>query len=275
MDDEVIGGWVIDPEVRDALRLDKAQVAYDHGELHLAVIEAEELLEDSPDHGEALLLVAEATLELGDAQGAAIVFEHALEHLAATGEILSGLALARYESCDLHGAITAAREAIRLSPDLAEAHYTLALALERIPKRTTEAAAALAAAHRLDPSSYPLPLELPAGEWKRLHAEALRRVPEPVRALWEGVRVNWLALPDLGELREAQPPITPSTRGLYLGEPPLPQDAPGRPEALRLFTRNLARLGDPDAIVEAIAHVLEDEAADWLDPDAFEEPAEG
>ena len=60
MDDEVQGGWRIDDATRQALRLDRVRKALDKSDWPGAVLEVEELLDETPDHPEALFLLAEA-----------------------------------------------------------------------------------------------------------------------------------------------------------------------------------------------------------------------
>lgn len=271
MDDEVIGGWHIDPATRVALRLDRVKKALDAGDFGSAVLEAEELLDEEPDHAEALFLLAEALLEVGDAQSAADTY---VQHLAAAGAdgdramragALAGLSVARFECIDLPGAVEAARDSLRIAPDLAETHYYLGLALERMPGGKSEALSSFVAANRLDPEAYPLPIRLDPKDWKRAIEEANRTLPGSLRKFWTGVPIELIELPDLDELRASDPPITPTVSGLYDGDPPEEGDPwTIKPRAIRLYVGNLARLADRAEIVDEIGRTLQGEALDWL-----------
>lgn len=270
MDDEVVGGWSIDPDTRLALRLDRVRKALEQGDHATAVVEAEELLDEAPDHPDALFLLGEALLELGDAQGAVEAYEQFLQvaqpddpaHAAAA---LGGLAIARFEACVLSGAAEAAREAIRLAPDMAEAHYYLGLSLERVTGRQSEAVAEFVAANRLDPAAYPLPAQLDDAAWKAVVKQAMSRLHPRLITFWDDVPIRLDDLPSMDELRRADPPITPTASGLYEGEPPDVDEAwTQKPTALRLFRRNLARLGELELIVDEVASTLENEALDWV-----------
>lgn len=271
MDDEVIGGWHIDPATRLALRLDRVKKALDAGDFGGAVLEAEELLDEEPEHAEGLFLLAEALLELGDAQSAADTYVQYLAaaedggDLATRAGALAGLSVARFECIDLPGAVEAARESLRIAPDLAETHYYLGLALERMTGGKSEALSSFVAANRLDPQAYPLPIRLDPKEWKRVTEEAHRGLPPALQAFWTGVPIELIDLPDLAELRASDPPITPTVSGLYVGDPPEEGDPwTIKPSAIRLYIGNLARLADRAEIIDEIGRTLQGEALDWL-----------
>lgn len=266
MDDEVQIGWNIDPDVRTELRLDRARTAIEQGDFEAAVMELEELLDEAPEHAEALFLLGEAALEIGDFETAAAAFHSHLHHeTTPTPAAWSGLAVARFDTCDIEGSAAAAREALALDPGLAEAWFYLGCALERLPGQGSEALRALATAQRLDGDSFPFPLQIAEAEWQGLVSKASTLLPRALREFWGEVPVHLSDWPDLAELRAAEPPITPTVTGLYQGTPPDEEDAwDYRPEALRLFTKNLERSPSREAVVEAIARTLDHEARDWL-----------
>src|SRR5262245_35959749 len=118
MDDEVQEFWRIDPSMRADLRLKHVRTLMTNGSFSDAAVEAEELLDEEPDHPEGLALLGEALLELGDAEGAVMALGHHLEvEKKPAPQTLALLAAARYHHCDLPGAAEAAREAVRQAPD--------------------------------------------------------------------------------------------------------------------------------------------------------------
>jgi tetratricopeptide (TPR) repeat protein len=287
-DDEVPGAWTIDPSTRTQLRLDRVRVMLDEGDYAGAIIEVEELLDEDPEHAEGLFLLAEALLELGEAQSAAETYEGYLATvgdgaaddlaLAQKAAALCGLAVARFECCEPIGAAEAARASIRIAPELAEAHFYLSLALERVDGRKAEAASELMAAHQLDAEAYPLPLALSADGWSAAIREAMSHLPRSLIEFWRGVPIEVLDLPALEELRRSDPPVTPTVSGLYVGTPPEGGDVDPwteRPKGLRLYKANLARLGTRAAVVEEITDVLHTEAADWIGVGSDEVADEG
>lgn len=266
MDDELpTGVWSLDPDTHTALRLDRVRRMMrdeDHVE---AVVEVEELLDEDPDNTEGLFLLGESLLELGEPSIALLAYERVVELTGGDADSLMGLAISRYETCDLAGAAVAAREAVRLDPGRAEAHWYLALALERLPGRRTEALQAFAAARELDPTEYPFPLRLSEAEWRGAIGMAVARLHPRLQSFWDGVPVRLEPWPDLAELRRADPPIPPGVSGLYLGEPPHDADPwTVRPQAMRLFRHNLERSRDPQELLEQITQALQNEALDWL-----------
>lgn len=269
-------GWTLDPETRIAMRLEQVRKLVDRMQWHDAALEAEELLDEHADHPEALELLARAQLGIMDAEGAAQTWEqlHQVDP-SPRPDRLAGMAMARFDVCDLVGAVEAAREAVRLDPALAEGHFVLGLALERLPGRSVEAAQAMMAANRLDPVSFPFPIRLDASGWEQALTTAMLQVPPPVRELWEGVPVRLPELPDLDLLRKSQPPLTPRLPGMFEGHPPSLQDPPPEdpwarsPDGLQLFTRNLSRVHSLEELVARLADVLEQEALMWVGEDPW------
>lgn len=261
--DDVVGGWTLDPAMRHALRMQRARDAYAQGELTTVMVELEELLDDHPSHIAALALLADATMDTGDSVGATQIYDHLLTLVAPNDSLLAALGIARFEACDIQGAIVASREAVRLAADNADAHYTLGLALSWIDPRSQEAIRSFSAAHNLDPARFDFPLHIESSEWERLVRTAASLLAEDLLAFWDDIPVRVETLPTLDELTESPLPLPPTVRGMYVGTPPI-DDVESRPEALRLFATNLSRLGSEDDIIAAIADVFEAEALDWL-----------
>jgi tetratricopeptide (TPR) repeat protein len=271
-DDEVMGGWTIDPAARAVLRVERIHKALDEGDFGLAVVEAEELLDEEPEHPEGTFLLAEALLELGDMASAADTYEL---HLRTAGKDAknprsaaswTGLAVARFEGCDVPGAVEAGRQAVALASDLADAHHILGLALERVPGKKNESIGELLAAHRLDPEACPLPLQLERKQWEQVVKQAMTRLPAKLQEFWRSVPLAYEELPPLDLLRTHEPAMSPLVIGLYEGDPPEdPTATPeSRPSRLRLFTNNMARVGRRDAAIDEVSAMLESEALDWL-----------
>ena len=265
-DDEVFQGWSLDPSVRSAMRLDHLRKLVAQERYLDAVMEAEELLDDEPEHTEALELLARSSQALGDAEGARQALEQLLDLIdTPSAEVLSDLAAASLDCCDIDGAIGAARAALGSAAGLASAHYVLGLALEYKPGAGVESTSAMAAARSLDPATYPFPLVLEKGQWEAAVGTALRELHPRLQQFWDGIAVRLHERPRIERLTEADPCLSPRVFGLYQGSPD-PELDPWqyRPEGLELYIRNLARTTSTEELVERIAHTLEHEALDWL-----------
>jgi len=266
VDDELPGGvWRLDPTTGQGLRLRRVRKARDAGEFEAAVQEAEELLDDVPQHAEALFLLGEALLELGDYELALEAFRQRVAIDGGDADSLLGLGIAAFQLCDLQQSIETTREVIRLEPDQAEAHYYLGLALERIPGHSRESLNEQMAAYQLSPKRFPLPRDLSHADWQDLVAGAVARLPEKLHAFYSNLPFTIEDLPELEELRTHDPPLPPTIAALHTGEPPEEDDPwEHRPTSTRLFARNLARSPTPEELIDQLRQALLDEAVHWL-----------
>ena len=266
MDDELPGGvWRLDPDLGQGLRLQRVQKALDSGEIEAAIQEAEELLDEAPAHPEALFLLGEALLELGDFELAKRAFEQRVAIDGGDVDSLLGLGIAAFQTCDLQRSIESTQEVIRLEPDQAEAHYYLGLALERVPGKSRASLNELMAAYQLAPKRFPLPRDLSHADWQDLVAAAVARLPEQLHDFYSNLPFTIEDLPELDELRGHDPPLPPTIAALHTGEPPVDRDPyEHRPVSIRLFARNLARAPTPEELVEQLRQALLDEARHWM-----------
>ncbi|HHO50553.1 MAG TPA: tetratricopeptide repeat protein [Deltaproteobacteria bacterium] len=266
MDDELPGGvWRIAPDIREGLRLERIRGALEEGAWEVAVLEAEELLDEEPRHPEALFLLGEALLELADFELARLCYEQRVRLDGGDLPSLLGLAIAAFQGCDLLIATETAREVVRRQPDNAEAHYYLGLALERLPGRTGEALTELTAAARLEPDRFPLPMQLADGDWQQLVGAAVVRLHPRLQVFFAQIQFHLEDLPTVDELQDHDPPLPPTIGAMYVGRPPDASDPwQQRPQAIRLFARNLGRAPTTEELVAQLSHALQEEALDWL-----------
>jgi tetratricopeptide (TPR) repeat protein len=245
-------------------RLQFARACLDEKDPSTAELHLEELLDQFPHHQNALRLLAESFLRQRDLECARQV----LDQLVRLGEeddwVSTALAVVCFESCDLMAALSATDRVLNGNPAHAEALFLRGLALEHLGD-SPAAQGAFTQAHSMDPSTFPLPLELSQADWTHTIHEAMQQVSAPVRAFWQDVPIELVPLPPIEELRLTQPPITPLVPGLFDGTPPEQPDLRLRPRALRLFTGNLARCADQEAIIDRIVQTLEREASEWMD----------
>lgn len=257
--------WSVDPDTRNALRLDRIREAMERQDWEEAVLEIEELLDDEPQHAEALFLLGESLLESGDPELAVQAYVAQVKIEGDDVPALLGLAIAQFESCELVGCIETAREVIRIDPSVAEAHWYLGLALELVGGREAESIGALASARQLEPDDYPWPLDLTDQQWEEAVLAALAICRPGVQSFWEEIPVMLVDRPKLDELRSHSPPLPPTVSGLFLGE--LDDEADPHehlPDAMRLYRKNLALCRTLDELVMQVSISLESECMGWL-----------
>jgi tetratricopeptide (TPR) repeat protein len=254
--------WTLERGPIGALRLQRAQQAYERRDTREAVIEAEELLDEEPDNQAALLIVADGSLELGQPEVARVAYEQFLEIQTDDALAWAGLAVAFYEMADMPGCIEAAERSIVINPKGPEAWYYKGLALEHSGHRDQADLCYLQASR--DGQSFPLVGELSDAIFAAGLGQALQALPAELREWFAGIELEVVELPDLTELRRSVPSMSPSAGALYIGEP---NEAPWEnpPDKVRLYRRNIARAASYGAdLVSLIAHALRQEALDWL-----------
>lgn len=262
---DVPGPWTVDSAVLEALRLDTARSALDRDDPHLALVEAEELLDTNPFHFEALLVAAQAASLVGDAWMARQAYEQAFDQRPDHADALRGLMGCRFECLDFEGAIEAAEGLRAHEPLAAEAAYFKALCLERMGK-ARPAKAAFAEATKLDASTFPADVALDEAAWDEALTSAKSLLPGPIRAFYRSVDIEWGDFPDIEQLAMSEPNISPFIDALYMGMPPIEGDPwTTPPEAVYLFRGNLRRPPAAETeLAQRIAAALIREAADWL-----------
>lgn len=269
--------WSLERGPIGALRLKSAQDAYARRDTQEAVTEAEELLDHEPDNDQALLIVADGSLELGQPEVARVAYAEYLEMRPEDALGWAGMAVAAYEVTDLHGCIEAAEKSMALNDEGAEAWYYKGLALEHLGRRD-EADICFLQASRRDGQSFPLVAEVSDAVFAAALAEALLVLPQDLRDWLEPIALKVEELPELAELRRAIPPLSPSAGALYEGTPPEEDPIDDVPTSIRLYRRNIARAASYGAdLVFLLAHALRQEALDWLalGDEAFQLPERG
>jgi tetratricopeptide (TPR) repeat protein len=248
------------------LRLKQAQQSFKTQDFATALIEAEELLDQYPDDFDALMIVGDSSLELGEALGAEAAFCRFLEFRPDDPVALSALAIARFELTDIEGAIVSADRTLELLPDHAEALYIRALAHE-ILGNLAQAQSGFLRAAKLAPDHYPLPPIPDDSEWPAI-VEAAKDKLHPVLKEWlDGIEITIADSPNVEKLREHVPPLSPSSLVLYQGKlPELGEDLwKVKPEKMEIYRKNISRAGiRENGFVVPIASGLRREALEWI-----------
>lgn len=236
---------------------------------HEALVQAESVLDRSPDHVGALRLVGEVGVRVGDARLALSAYSQVAALAPWCWRAHTGVALARFHLADLEGAYRAAQIARTLHPGFADSWHVCGLILERCGS-LYEAEASFREAARLDPARFGSCLALDSDAWEAALGHATELLPGALRSFYARVSHVWEDFPTLDELRAVDPPLSPCADALYQGCPPVEDDpwqAP--PVAIRLFRGNLRRpTGTQEQLAARIARAMTREALAWLGLDA-------
>jgi len=248
------------------MRLKQAQQSFKAQDYATALIEAEELLDHHPDDFDALMIVGDSSLELGEALGAEAAFCRFLEFRPDDPIALSALAIARFELTDMEAAIASADRTLELMPNHAEAIYIRALANE-ILGNVEQAKVEFLQAEALAPDHYPVPPVPDDGEWAGIVEAAKEKLHPALKEWLKGIEITIADSPAIEKLREHSPPLSPSSLVLYQGK--LPESGEDlwkvKPERMEIYRKNVSRAGLREhGFVVPIASGLRREALEWI-----------
>ena len=219
-------------------------------------------------------LAGRALIELDRPYEAAEELARAVELDPEDPEIRTDYAEALFLGCRFADALEQARQAIALDGDYADAHYVLAIALERHGE-TEPAERHFRHAARLDGERFPAPCRVDAEEFARQLERARAQLPEAFRHPLERVALFVEELPSEELLCEEEPPLNPELLGLFTGVPAglagLASTGGELPARIYLFKRNLERsVAAPDELAEQIRITLYHELGHYLGLDEDE-----
>lgn len=240
--DDATSGWTFDPRARIAMTLMAGRDALMADNAELAMMVAEEILDENPEDLEAFDLLAEAAMRCGHAPLAVLATEQAASRGARNDTVRAAALLAAVR---VEAALSLAAEVAVHTPEDARAHAVRGQALE-LAGRLAEADAALAEATRLAAHRYPPPLLI--SEWDPLLLEAISTLSDAAQTEVRSINVYYLEAPDPDLLALAGtgfPPRPPTCCGVLYRD------------GIALFTRTLARGASSETdVVERIAEVL-------------------
>lgn len=191
----------------------------------------------------AALMRGDVLLDLGDPAGALSSYDSVAEPSVPDPELDCARGVALFELARFPEAENALRSALRGDATIAQAHYTLGLIAEILGNgREMEH---FRQARRLDPEAFSPTARLSHEEFQAAVDQALLDLPVPVRDATRSIPVLIAEIPQLSDLTQNRPPLSPTLLGLFVG--PMPQDtsvldppAEQQPMIL-LFKRNLER----------------------------------
>ncbi len=230
----------LDPDDPDALEAN-ADFLWRRGTddaLEAAALEASRGAKDATDPtqvAELLVLEAKALNDLGQPDGALKASGSALaaEHDDADATIERAVALFELDRFD--DARPALAQARRAAPKSAKAAYYAALFAEREGHEST-AAGLFRLAAKIDPGDYPLALDVSRQAFGALVAEEIRRLPKAKQQALASTDFSWTEIPSTAVLLSGDPVLSPEIVGVYR------PGAPGHPDAIMLYRKNLLRL---------------------------------
>jgi Flp pilus assembly protein TadD/predicted Zn-dependent protease with MMP-like domain len=224
------------------------------------------------------LLSAMAANDLGEPTLALERAEEAAQVLDDDADVAFERAVALFELCRFDEARTAFL-ALRDDADHgAHAYQHLGLLLEREGK-WAEAEASFRKAHELAPEDFPAPVLPSPGEFRDAVSRAVKGLPKDMQKDLGGVPVSTEEIPQDGDLRDGDPPLSPTILGLFrgpsLGEP-CPEGEKGPCRSVVLYRRNLARaVTTKEELLEQIRVTLLHEVGHLRGEDDLELAARG
>ena len=227
---------------------------------------------------EFALLSAMAANDLGEATLALDRAEEAGRVLEGDTDVAYERAVALFELCRFEAARTGFL-ALRVDKEHgAHAFQHLGLLLER-DQKWAEAEASFHTARELAPEDFPPPVLLSEGEFREAVLHAVKGLPKDMQKDLRGVPVTTEEIPRDEDLRDGEPPLSPTILGLFRGpslSEPCPADEKGPCRSVVLYRRNLARaVVTQDELLEQIRVTLLHEVGHLRGEDDMELAARG
>jgi predicted Zn-dependent protease with MMP-like domain/Flp pilus assembly protein TadD len=224
--------------------------------------------------GEAAWLEGAALSQLGRAAEALGRLDEAAEALPDAVEIALERGIALYELCRWDDAREALLRAEALDGDDAWVQHHLGLVAERRGDEQ-EARRRFERARKLAPDELPRPIALSRPAFDAAVEEALAGLPEPVRRHLANVAITVEDLPSEDDLLGADPPLSPTSLGLFRGagfaRGGAVETSAHLPPSIVLFQRNLERFARSRAeLAEEIRVTLVHEVGHFLGLDEDE-----
>jgi tetratricopeptide (TPR) repeat protein len=194
--------------------------------------------------GRLLLLEAEALNDLGDAEGALVRVEEALELAPKLARAEYELAVSYFNLLRLHESERVFLRILSGTPSDAYAHHHLGLIYEH-HGRSDDAEVHFRRARELAPEEFWMPVILTREEFAKEVESAIAELPSELADLLKGVELELADVPLLVDLQASTPPFTPTILGLYRGLPAGVSDSgaglAAQARTLILYRKNLGR----------------------------------
>jgi predicted Zn-dependent protease with MMP-like domain len=257
-------------------RLNKIELLIEEfGEHEEALDVCDELLGGSLDGGveaEVYYLKAKSLFYLDDLEGALFLLRRAIQVHGEIGVYRGFEGQILFELGDFAGARRSLERADTLEPESAHTIYHMALVLEH-QAEFDKAEQLFARSEVLQPDIYPRPVRIKQAAFERAAEEALRSLPEGIRAYVAHCPILIEDLPD-GELVNSEH-VSPQILGMFDGVPATePGASPtlgteprsdGQTDKILLFKRNLEKVSTThEELVEQIQITVKHEIGHYL-----------
>lgn len=268
-----------DQQAVDAL-LDLAEEALEAGDGAQALHLCGQVLQWDPKHVGALFVSAEAHRDLGASEQAEERYRYVTQVRPNYAPAWSGLATTRFDRLEFEPARVAALRAIRLDPGLGEAYYVRAMIRERRGDFDGSARDFLRA-YRIDPVSWPRPVELTDAMVESVVHEAAQALHPAIRSYLSQVPILVEEVPSESVCQQFEPIAPPGELlGLFNGHSLTDRafDDPwtAMPATIVVYRRNLQRFAwHRESLLEQLRITVLHEIGHFLGLDEEEVEARG
>ena len=217
---------------------------------------------------ELLLALSDCRAALSDAYGALELAIEAAKMAPDDAHAQITLANAHFDLCEIDDAEAVLKKALNIESDLPDAFYLQARMLTSQNKHD-EADELFQKANALAGERFALPFRRSAADFEKDIEGAFSQMPKGLAAYLKKTSLSVRDLPELGALKENDPPLSPSALGHYEGDAPKREGAISLdvvPSAIALFRKNFEiTASDADEMRELIHTTLLHEVVHFLD----------
>ena len=215
-----------------------------------------------------ILSESDALQEMGDTTGALARVDGAIQRLPQDLRLQLECGVLLFETCQFVEARRVLADLLRADPSNPQAHHTLGLIAER-EGRLEEATVRFRQAHAAASEDFPIPVQLPPGEFDAAVEDALEELPSQIRDYLANVAITVENIPADDDLLSSDAALSPSILGIFRGSP-LAEKASMDPwshfpSSIVLYQRNLERFAlSREELVEEIRVTLLHEVGHFL-----------
>jgi predicted Zn-dependent protease with MMP-like domain len=247
--------------------LDEGWEALEAGDEARAESLGRQVLDQNPASVEARLLIGRVLSGREDHAGASAVLREAVAFEPGDLDARVELGIALFNACEFRQAEAELKTALDRSCHNPEAHYWMALCLERRGDRAG-AEKRFRQAQEMAPEEFGLPTRISRRECETAVEEAIAQLPARFRSVLRNLSVQIEDVPDEELLHQQDPPLDPLMLGFFEGEGVSGGstfDVPELPSRILIFQRNLERFcRDREELVTELVVTLRHEVGHYL-----------